>query len=545
MNTPTAASPEARTQAIAEKLQAADWTGAAALAELALESGDRGALLYKLRALRRQQSGQWAAAAQDIRAALAEWPEDFSAWNLLGFCETRAGRPDSAAIALDRAIQLKPDYAPAHFNKAFALESAGDVTGARAAYEDAAALDPADPRATAMLAVLSARAADWGEARRKAQAVLVTDARQSSALMALAMTELGENQPEAALARLDGLLARPDLDSHERAVALGYKGDALDKLDSVDAAFAAFAGANARLATLYAGALDGREGGTAKAHRLSRDFAALPEGVLRGGGREPSPDPHRPRIVDHVFLLGFPRSGTTLLGQVLDAHPAITTLDERETLVESAETFLDPLDGLKRLTEASTAQIDALRASYWGRVKRAGLALEGQVFVDKLPLNTLGLPVIAQLFPRAKIIFMRRDPRDVVLSSFRQRFTIGPSTAEMATLEGAALFYDAVMALAETYRMGLDLDLRELSYEALTGDFESEVQGLCAFLGVDWDPAMAAFAAKAGRVATPSSAQIARGLYRDGAGQWRRYAGPMQPVMEILAPWVTHWGYEP
>ena len=528
-------------QAIADRLQAADWMAAAALAETALEAGDRGALLHKLRALRRQQAGRWAAAAEDIRAALAEWPEDFSAWNLLGFCEARAGRPEAAVAALDRAIALNPGYAPAFVNKAWALDAMGELKAARQAYEAAAGLDPADPRPGAGLALLAARAADWTGARSLAEAALARDPAQGSAQMALAMTELGEGQAAAALERLDALLARPDLDPHERAVALGFKGDALDKLDRIDDAFAAFTAANAGLAQVYGGALRGREGGADKARRLSRAFAALPP----GGFPEPAPDPHRPRITGHVFLLGFPRSGTTLLGQILDVHPGVVTLDERETLADAAEAFLEPVDGLKRLADASPAEIDRLRAAYWGRVGKAGLDLDGKVFVDKLPLNTLGLPLIARLFPEAKIVFMRRDPRDVVLSSFRQRFAVSPATAEFLTLEGAARYYDAVMALAETYRMGLELDIRDQDYKALTTDFEGQVRALCAFIGVDWDPAMEGFAGRSGAVATPSAAQIARGLYRDGAGQWRRYAGPLEPIMPILTPWTVQFGYEP
>jgi Sulfotransferase family len=230
---------------------------------------------------------------------------------------------------------------------------------------------------------------------------------------------------------------------------------------------------------------------------------------------------------------------------VLNAHRAVTTLDERENLAEAGEAFLNPPDGLTRLVEASAAEIDRLRAAYWRRVERGAPDLAGQVFVDKLPLNTFGLPVIARLFPDAKVIFMRRDPRDVVLSSFRQRFVIDPSTAEFTTLAGAARFCDAIMTLAETYRARLTLDIHDQSYEALTADFEDQTRALCTFLGLDWDPAMATFAGQAKTVATPSSAQLSRGLYRDGPGQWRRYTAQMQDVMPILEPWVTRLGYEP
>ena len=354
----------------------------------------------------------------------------------------------------------------------------------------------------------------------------------------MAMAVLGEGDAADGLDRFERLLSRSDLDPHQAAVAEGQRGDALDKLGRPAEAFAAFAEANRRLAALYP--QGERESGSAKARRLADAFAALREPPAP----ERSPDPHRPPVTGHVFLLGFPRSGTTLLGQVLDAHPGVTTLDERENLAEAAQAFLEPPDGLARLVEAPSAQIDRLRAAYWRRVALGTPDLAGQVFVDKLPLNTLGLPLIARLFPQAKVIFMRRDPRDVVLSSFRQRFVADPSTADFATLAGAARFYDAVMTLADVYRARLPLDIHDQSYEALTADFEGQTRALCAFLGVDWNPAMEAFSGRAKAVATPSAAQLARGLYREGPGKWRRYAAQMRDVLPILEPWAARLGYE-
>jgi tetratricopeptide (TPR) repeat protein len=528
----------ARMQAINSRLQASDWAGAAGLAEKALAAGDRGPLLHKLRALARQQAGRWAEAAEDLRVALAAWPQDFAAWNMLAACEARAGRPAAAVQASDRALALKPDYVPALVNKAWALELMGEIVAARAAYLAAETLSPADPRPRASLALLDARAGDWTAARARAASVLAEHPAHAPAEMAMAMAVLGEGDVANALDRFERLLSRPGLDAHQAAVAEGFRGDALDKLHRPADAFAAFAEANRRLVVLYP--QEGRESGSAKARRLAEAFAALPEPPMP----DRSPDPHRPPLMGHVFLLGFPRSGTTLLGQVLDAHRAVTTLDERENLAEAAAAFQEPGDGLVRLADASPAEIDRFRAAYWRRVTHGAPDLAGRTFVDKLPLNTFGLPLIARLFPGAKVIFMRRDPRDIVLSCFRQRFVAGSSTAEFATLASAARFYDSVMALADAYRARLSLDVHDQSYEALVAGFEEQTRALCVFLGLDWDPAMEAFSGGAKSVATPSAVQLSRGLYRDGAGQWRRYAAQMQEVLPILAPWVARFGYE-
>jgi hypothetical protein len=244
-------------------------------------------------------------------------------------------------------------------------------------------------------------------------------------------------------------------------------------------------------------------------------------------------------------LLGFPRSGTTLLERVLTVSPQVIASEERETLTEATTEFMRGPATLDRLAAISPTEADRHRALYWTRVRELGADPAGRVFIDKLPLNTIKLPLIAKLFPEAKILFAVRDPRDVVLSCFRQRFRVNPSMFEFLTLEGAARFYAQVMRLSELYRDRFALTVFEHRYEDLVSDFEGRAQDVCGFIGVDWTPDMRRFAERGARrsVATPSAAQVSRGLY-DGAGQWRRYADQLAPVMDILAPWVERFGYE-
>jgi hypothetical protein len=256
-------------------------------------------------------------------------------------------------------------------------------------------------------------------------------------------------------------------------------------------------------------------------------------------------DEDRTGVAGHVFLMGFPRSGTTLLEQVLAAHPEVFALDEAPTLRPAGERFLrasETLDELARL-DAPTAR--EFRAAYWREVAAAGADPAGKVFVDKLPLATISLPAIAKLFPGAKVIFALRDPRDVVLSCFRQDFVVNPSMYEFLTLEGAAAFYDAVMRLADACRPNLRQPLYELRYERLVENFEGEVCSVLAFLGLGWNDAVRDFAGQAASraIATPSAPQVRRGLYGGAAGQWRAYREQMRDVLPTLAPWVARYGY--
>ena len=164
--------------------------------------------------------------------------------------------------------------------------------------------------------------------------------------------------------------------------------------------------------------------------------------------------------------------------------------------------------------------------------------------IDKLPLNTTALPVISKLFPRAKVLFALRDPRDVVFSCFRRRFQINSAMFEFLDIQDAAAYYDEVMTLMRTYRKVLQLTVREVRHEAMVANFAAEVRAVLEFLGLYWDPGVERFAEKVpADPRTPSDVQLARGLNADGVGQWRRYEQQIAPILPILQKWAVEFGY--
>jgi hypothetical protein len=259
--------------------------------------------------------------------------------------------------------------------------------------------------------------------------------------------------------------------------------------------------------------------------------------------------PARPRAADpkaHVFLVGFPRSGTTLLENVLAAHPEVVSLEERDCLASAEVAYLSSAGGLERLARIGSGEAMRRRDAYWASVRAFGVEPRAKVFVDKMPLSSRLLPLVAKLFPNARILFAIRDPRDVVLSCFRRRFGMNPSMYQLLTLEGAAAYYDAVMRLSEFYRDLLPLPQHFVRYESLVDDFEGTARAACDFLGLEWNEGMTDFAARARTrgISTPSAAQVARGLNREGQGAWRRYRDQMAPVLPLLEPWVRRFRYE-
>lgn len=430
--------------------------------------------------------------------------------------------------------------AAAIFDRGVALENAGDLNGARSAYERAAALDPGHVETLASLAWLDAQAGNRAGARIWGDRALVIDAGNVLARMALSFAELQDGALEAAGHRLAALFADPALTPINRSIVLGLIGDLNDALGDPARAFKAYEAANAQLMSLYP-----PETGSALAHakRLGDWFEVADADLWRNRRALPATaqDPSC-----HVFLVGFPRSGTTLLENVLAAHPDVVTLEEKDTLAQAAGAYLMSEDGLERLARIDGTEAQQQREAYWAAVRGYGVEPQGRVFIDKMPLATILLPLIAKLFPTARLLFAIRDPRDVVLSCFRRRFGMNAAMYQFLSLEGAAAYYDAVMRLGEIYRDLLPILERIVRYESMVEDFEGTARSTCDFIGLDWRPGMADIAAtaRARGVTTPSAAQLARGLNREGQGAWRRYREQMAPVLPTLEPWVRRFRYE-
>ena len=529
-------------QAAFAAINAGDLGRAIGVAGAALERGEREPLFFKLRAIGQERQGRLAQAIDDFRAALSLVPDDFAALSSLGLLLARAGRAPEGLRQLDASIAIKGDYAPAHCNRAWALEATGDRAGARAAYEQALAIDPTALQALGGLAAIAARSGAMEAARDYARRALAISPRDPAASIALAKVEISDGEPGGAAERMRALLDDAALPQHERGVASTVLGDALDAAARPSEAFEAYLAGNAALAAVNdRPASSEARAGLPLALRLADAFADAAPSDWRKGPAAETPPPCRA----HLFVVGFPRSGTTLIGQALAAHPETAVLDEQETLAEPAQAFLLEPGGLDRLAGAGSAELTPFRQGYWRRIADAA-DVAGRVFVDKLPMNVLGLPLIAKLFPDARVLVVRRDPRDVVLSCFRRQFVQNGAMREFFTLEGAARFYDAVMRLTELYLAKVELNVRVQRYEDLVADFAGQGQQICGFADLEWTPAFLDFgaAAQAREVATPSAAQIARGLYGEGVGQWRRYRQQLAPILPALAPWIERFGYD-
>ncbi len=514
------------------------------------------------------------------RSAIDLAPDIAMTHYVLGTALHESDRVGDALASYRRAIELQPGFVEAESNLAAALIALGRVDEAESVLQQALARRPGAPALLLNLASVAERrtrfdvAVDlYGQALRAlpadSAAPLALDAR---AALATLLEKLGRVD-EAAEQVERGLALGP---AHPRlglAAALvarrqGRIDEAIGYLESIDRQPLPHLLAG-QVGTLLGQLLDQR-GDSARA------LPAVVEGKRRLALAAPTHEAERQRYAARLhqrrsefdrldraaapspadaagdddapaFLVGFPRSGTTLLEQILDAHPALQTMEERPALA-AAERALEAAAGASAIPADGLTgeQVRSLRRVYFDEVRRHLEREPGTRLVDKLPLNIVRVPLAHRLFPRARFILALRHPCDVCLSCLMQDFSVNEAMASFFTLEDTARLYADVMGLWMEYARALPLPVHAVRYEDLVADVPGEARRLLDFLGVGWHDAVLGHtehARRRGVIFTPSYHQVTQAVYRRAAWRWKRYADSMAPVLPVLQPFVDAFGY--
>ena len=458
----------------------------------------------------------------------------------LGALAQRTGRFEEAARHYRLAIDANDNDPSAHHGIAAAYRDLGQVDQAVEHFRRADEIAP-NPVSRAACASLLERANRLEDAKTAAEATLALDPRSAEAQLVLAKIarrEGAENAMSLYRTLIDNALkgslhitpatfARAQADLADLCEAAGEHAEAMRL----------YKAANRTNAETFAAWEAETDTYRRRVEALTAAVRALPE---TPGGRETVQGAP-------IFLVGFPRSGTTLLDQILDVHSALAVMEEKTVLDQVSEALGGPESERPRLAAALDAGERArLRRLYFEIAGRQGPARgEGTALVDKLPLNIRNLWLADVLFPGAKVVAMLRDPRDVCLSCFTNLFRLGPGLAGFPTLQATAELYAAVMALWQESRRRLSLDVHILRYEDLTRDLEGEARRLFAFLDLDWQEEVLDYRAAARRryIVTPSYHQVVRPVYATSRGRWRRYEADMASVQDLLRPFVEAFGY--
>ncbi len=492
-----------------------------------------------------QALGRTEEARSHFERALALEPDMAQAHNNLGLLTQRQGRLEPAVEHYRRALALQPDYAAAHNNLGTALRELGRFDAAVGHYETALRLEPG-VEAQANLAAILERANRPEDARLAAERALEFEAGNAKARLVLAKVKVRQGDRAGAGRDFEALIAE--------------LGEGADEGTTLTAARA-----QADLARLYEGAGDFERAMAhyREANRLNcrnhpaweddakdyLDWVDALDRMLDELKHAPwRPEPTTDRRPAPIFLVGFPRSGTTLLDQALAALPGVALMEEKTVLDTLREELGGPEESrLNRLIALTEADRLELRRRYWQIAERHVAApLEGRRLVDKMPLNLLNLWLVHGLFPEAKVVVSLRDPRDVCLSCFTTLFRLRGGVANFPTLEHSAALYSAVMGLWLKQRALLALDTRTLRYEDLVQSFEPQLRALVAFLGLTWHDDVLDYAerARSRYIATPSYDQVVEPLYTTSIGRWRHYAAHLDPIQDALRPFVEAFGYD-
>ena len=252
------------------------------------------------------------------------------------------------------------------------------------------------------------------------------------------------------------------------------------------------------------------------------------------------------KIISPVFLIGFPRSGTTLLDNILSSHPNICTLEEKP-MIAMVKKSLNKLASYENLKKLNLHDLQNLQEIYLDELTKylPNKLLHGKVFIDKLPLSIIDVSLILRIFPKAKFILAIRHPLDCILSCFMQTFNLNDAMANFLNLKNTAELYNKSMKLFDIYESIFKLDLHLIKYENLIFSLKDETTKLLKFLDLNWEKEIDNYRSNAldKKINTPSYNQVTEKIYTRALGRWKNYKNEMHDIMPIMQFWIEKWGY--
>jgi tetratricopeptide (TPR) repeat protein len=481
---------------------------------------------------RRHAAGDELGAAAIYKKLTKLRPNDPQLLTLLGECLTARGQIEEARTALTKASRLKPNDPAILYDLAMTYRREGRFDQAHQYLDKALRLKPDDPTITSAKAACYYIAGDIDAANATLAPLLDKGQRHISLVLGfarichrLAGGGAGGGGREAdGIALLRECLTQDGIPQGLRVDALFFLGDLHDRLGQYDEAFAAYAEGN-RLAGIrfspetFSESVDDLIQRTWTAPRMKE----FPRSKVK------PPESEIP-----VFILGMPRSGTSLVEQILASHPQVYGAGELNDIPKLVHEWQGAVSGalalmtdLEPLTQES---VDREAREYLGRIKR--LAPRAKRITNKMPHNFLHVGLISLLFPQAKVIHCVRDPMDTCLSCYFQNF--GGHIPYAYDLSHAGLFYRDYQRIMRHWREVLDIPIMDVGYEDLVANQEAISRRMVEFIGLEWNDACLRFHENKRVVLTMSNDQVRRPMYSSSVGRWRKYKKHLGPLKEAL-----------
>jgi len=485
-----------------------------------------------------QELGRLAEAEASLRQAIALKPDYAEVHSNLGNTLIELSRLEEAEASLRQAIALKPGYAEAHNSLGVALQELGRLDEAEASYTQAIALKPDYSDAYLNLCELLER-------RNKLDEVLlviknakgkVVD-KESDFLFFQALASFRHEAYEIAETSVKKI-KEDDLTEKRKLSYLKLKADWYHHEKDFSVAFETFKVMNEIVK-------DSSEYKKQRASEYINEKREIVFQLRRLQGKSSYKPAVQATRLQPTFLVGFPRSGTTLLDTILRSHSKIDVVEEQPMLGKMKES-LGYLPNITTIEEIDNAAAEIASSFYFEELKKHIELGKNPIVIDKLPLNILHLPLINQIFPDARFILALRHPLDCVLSCWMQNFELNPPMANMVDLDGIVDFYCTAMEILSLSQKRYSLNIHRIRYEDLVLDFEGEVLNVLAFLNLKWEEDLRNYqktAISRDRIRTPSYSQIVKPIYNTATYRWKNYEKYLDSFKQRLEPWLSDYGY--
>jgi tetratricopeptide (TPR) repeat protein len=485
-----------------------------------------------------QDMGDLAAATQSYTKALALKPDYPEAHRNLANTYRKSGLKEQALTHFARAIELQPDYAQAHHDMGIVHQEKGNLDEAALCFRRGLSLQPNFIACFQSLCGLYERSNNLGALELLLSANPSDTIRnQPQIVLYDALLKFRQNDFIACQSYLEKIPYQ-QLTQIKQQTFHNLQGRCHDKLGQFPEAFAGFSRMNDAVigtATFVAQRPDAYFELEQQKLAAMRSVAKTPRPAPRAPGQDPAP----------TFLIGFPRSGTTLLDTILRSHSRISVLEE-EPMMKNVIDHFGADKSIIDIEMLEDSEIEELRSLYLTVLSTLLPVQSGTCVIDKLPLNILQVPLIHALFPRARFILALRHPLDCVLSCFMQTFSLNPAMANMVRIERIAQYYCIAMEQLSLAQSRFEIELHTLRYESLVINMQEEVAPLLSFLGLEWEDTLKSYTKTAqarGLIGTPSYSQVIQPLYADATDRWRNYEKELSPVFDMLRPWIKTHGY--
>jgi len=486
----------------------------------------------------------WETAKECIERAASVAPHSSLVHGQLAGVLSKEHRYIEALVEANKAIDLEPGSTAARFKLADIYQDFGKYDQAREIYREIAKLEKDNTGVYQTWAALEEKTSHLDDALQYAERALQLEADDEQALLLLAKIARRRKDYQESKIQLDKISIETNCTSQFCSQVLFEYGNVFDKLGQYDDAFEAYARA-AILRGKNKNALFDPEKNVQKFRKIKKFYSrpfltSMPEYYPKNdeGNRTP------------VFIVGLPRSGTTLLEQILCSHPGIVAGGELSFIPEILDTATKDIGSDKPYPECLAELNDNNIAAIAGKwrefyLRRAGeldIKTEGRgIFTDKMPLNVNNLPLISLMFPESPIIHIIRNPMDTCLSAMFSNFGQGHEWANK--ISHAASYCREVFGLAEHYQENLKMNFMQLRYEDLVIDQEKWSRKVIEFVGEDWDDSVLNFYETKRVARTASYAQVNQKIYTSSVARYKNYEKHLKEPLEILRPVMQRYGY--